>query len=329
MNSPAPAPIAEASPGRNEASAGLRDFRQRFLRLPELQAVRGWCPAKVNLYLKVEGRRPDGYHDLVSVMQPLSLADELMVTAGGEGVRLECDTPELPGGEENLVWRAALAFAGETGRTPAVQVRLRKRIPVAAGLGGGSSDAAGTLVALNLLAGEPLGLPVLHRLAAGLGADVPFFLGLGPAVARGIGTELTPMELPAYWYLLLNPGVRISTRWVYENLDLPRLTGRAPLTEQDLDPERPETWVANDLESVTLTSFPALRDLIGLLGRLGARAAGMSGSGPTIFGLFTSPEAARGAAEAARRHFAGWMAVARGLTGREYGPDWEKEAWTI
>ena len=274
-------------------------------------------------------KRTDGYHDLVTVMQPLSLADEMTVTWGDDDIRLACDDPELPQGKDNLVWRAALAFAGETGQKIKASLSLRKKIPVAAGLGGGSSDAAGTLLALNVLAGEPLDRPALHRLAGRLGADVPFFLEPGPAVARGIGTELTPVELPPYWYLLLNPGVPISTHRVYESLDLPRLMGRAPLAEADFDPERPEAWVANDLETITLGIFPQIRDLIGRLKTLGAGAAGMSGSGPTVFGLFATAEAARAAATEVRRTFKGWLTVARGLTGRETDLGWEKDTWTI
>ena len=130
-------------------------------------------------------------------MQPLSLADELTVTPGGDAIRLTCDHPDLACGPENLVYRAALSFQAAAGIKVAAHLDLRKRIPVAAGLGGGSSDAAGTLKALNRLYGSRLDGARLQDLAAGLGADVPFFLGQGPAVGRGTGTELTPMDLPA------------------------------------------------------------------------------------------------------------------------------------
>lgn len=296
--------------------------------MPAGEGFRVFCPAKVNLYLRVTGRRPDGYHDLVSVLQPLTLADELTVIKGGPGLELTCDDLRLPEGEANLVWRAARAFARATGGELAARVELHKRIPVAAGLGGGSSDAAGTLLALNALAGEPLKAATLQRLAGRLGADVPFFLRLGPAVARGIGTELTPLLLPAYWYVLLNPGVRLSTRWVYENLDLDPLRGRPVLKEADFDPDRPEAWVANDLETVTLKRFPELEDLSLTLKNLGARAAGMSGSGPTMFGLFFTHEAAREAAARLRESFPGWLALARGLSGADAELAWESQVWT-
>jgi 4-diphosphocytidyl-2-C-methyl-D-erythritol kinase len=285
------------------------------------------CPAKVNLYLRVVGRRPDGYHELVTVMQPLTLADELTVSLCGKDIRLECDAPELSCGAENLVWRAAEQFQDESGQKLGMLLNLRKRIPMAAGLGGGSSDAAGTLLALNDLTGRPLTQARLHHLAGLLGADVPFFLAREPAVGRGIGTQLSPMALPPYWYVLLNPGVPLSTRWVYENLDLAGLPG-AP-TMETWDPEHPESWVRNDLGAVAVKRFPELTALLDDLRDAGAWTQGISGSGPTLFGLFPSREAAQQAGLRLRRTFHGWLAVARGLTGREPEMTWENDVWMI
>ncbi|MFA5111900.1 MAG: 4-(cytidine 5'-diphospho)-2-C-methyl-D-erythritol kinase [Desulfobaccales bacterium] len=285
------------------------------------------CPAKVNLYLRIVGGRPDGYHDLVTVMQPLTLADELSVTPAGENISLTCDAVELPRGEDNLVWRAAARFREETGLKLGVRLNLRKKIPVAAGLGGGSSDAAGTLLALNDLAGRPLTDAALHRLAASLGADVPFFLRREPAVGRGIGTLLSPVTLKPYWYLLVNPGVALSTRWVYENLDVAALPG--PPALEAWDSEHPETWVRNDLGAVALRRLPELAGILADLKESGAWAQGISGSGPTLFGLFPTSEAARQAGLRLRRTFAGWLAVARGLTGPEPELTWENHVWTI
>jgi 4-diphosphocytidyl-2-C-methyl-D-erythritol kinase len=289
--------------------------------------IRVRCPAKVNLYLRVVGRRPDGYHELVTVMQPLTLADELSVSLGGEGIRLECDSPDLPVGAENLVWRAARQFQDVTGQKQGMLLNLRKRIPVAAGLGGGSSDAAGTLLALNDLAGKPLDQAGLHHLASRLGADVPFFLHREPAIGRGIGTQLSPVTLLSYWYLLLNPRVALSTRWVYENLDLAALAD--PPEMENWDPEHPETWVRNDLGTVAMKRFPELVEFLDDLRDAGAWAQGISGSGPTLFGLFSSREAAHQAGLRLRRTFQGWLAVARGLTGPEPETKWENELWTI
>ena len=161
---------------------------------------------------------------------------------------------------------------------------------MAAGLGGGSSDAAGTLLALNELAGKPLADSRLHRLASLLGADVPFFLAREPAVGRGTGTQLSAVTLLPYWYLLVNPGVPLSTRWVYENLDLAALPG--PPAAEAWDPEHPETWVRNDLGTVAVKRFPELAQLLAGLKEAGAWCQGVSGSGPTLFGLFHTREAA-------------------------------------
>ena len=291
------------------------------------EVLRVLCPAKVNLYLQVLGRRPDGYHELVTVMQPLSLADELSVSLGGAGISLECYPDDLPAGEANLVWQAARKFGEATGLGLGVHFNLRKRIPVAAGLGGGSSDAAGALLALNTLTGAALPDERLRRLAGGLGADVPFFLRREPQVGRGIGTELTPLSLPPYSYLLLNPGLPLSTRWVYENLDLKRLTPGPK--NGTWDPEHPENWLKNDLAPVALQRFPELGDFLKQLRELGARTQGVSGSGPTVFGLFDSPEAAREAGRRLRKSFTGWLAVAQGLTGQETDTTWENRVWMI
>jgi 4-diphosphocytidyl-2-C-methyl-D-erythritol kinase len=286
-----------------------------------------WCPAKVNLYLRVVGRRPDGYHEVVTVMQPLTLADTLTVTLAGEGISLTCDRPELPQGEGNLVWRAARQFQEKTGLKQGVRLSLVKRIPVAAGLGGGSSDAAGTLLALNNLAGKPLAQGHLQRLAGGLGADVPFFLRREPAVGRGTGTQLSAVTLLPYWYLLVNPGVPLSTRWVYNNLDLASLPG--PPATETWDPEHPETWVRNDLGTVAVKRFPELAALLAGLNDAGAWCQGISGSGPTLFGLFPTREAAQQAGLRLRRTFRGWLTVARGLTGPEPETTWEHDVWMI
>lgn len=294
-----------------------------------MKSIRRLCPAKVNLYLRVLRRRPDGYHDLVTVMQPLALADELIVTPlAAPGLTLECDHPELPQGEDNLVWRAAVSFARETNWQPAVHLVLRKRIPVAAGLGGGSSDAAAVLLALNSLTGAPLAHAALHRLAGRLGADVPFFLERRPAVGRGIGTELTSIDLPPYWYVLLNPNLPVATAWVYRQLDLSSLSPAAEGQPDSWEPQHPERWVRNDLESVTLKHFPELAEWLQALGELGAEARGMSGSGPTLFGLFPTFEEGKRAARELRRVFPGWLGVTRGLTAAESDTDWENQTWT-
>lgn len=288
------------------------------------------CPAKVNLHLQVLGRREDGYHDLLTLMQPLSLADELTVILSPKGgITLSSDGAEVPQGKENLVWRAAEKFREASGLDLGLCLSLTKRIPVAAGLGGGSSDAAGTLLALNMAAGGPLSDAALYHLGCQLGADVPFFLKPGPKIGRGIGTDLQPVALPPYWYVLVNPGLAISTKWVYENLDLSCLNRENRQIGKAWDWDRPAAWVVNDLESVTFRHFPQLKEYVQALARLGALAQGMSGSGPTIFGLFPSWQEARKAAVELRQSFSGWLVVARGLTGEESPDSWENQVWMI
>ncbi len=180
------------------------------------------APAKINICLHVLGRRPDGYHELAMVMQRISLFDRisLNVVAGG-GVHLTCRGLSLPAGEENIVVKAARRMLELAGGARGVEIHLEKNIPVAAGLGGGSSDAATVFLALDELLGLGLDRRTLMMEGARLGADVPFFIFQQSAWATGIGEKLKPfrIDLPV-WYVLVNPGLAVSTAWVYGNLAL-------------------------------------------------------------------------------------------------------------
>ncbi len=272
------------------------------------------APAKINLYLKVLRRRPDGYHELESVMQKLALADELSFRRQDAGIDLTCSDPSLPVGEENLVWRAAQIFLENTGLKGGIQIRLEKRIPVAAGLGGGSSDGAAVLVALTRLFAGDLNEDQLANLGLRLGADVPFFVrAAAAALARGIGERLSPVTgLTTGHLLLVNPGFAVSTRWVYENFAL--TSGGNPyilapesgaLTSGNSSPETldfhtsPSSSFVNDLEAVTIGRHPVIGEIKQDLLGFGARVALMSGSGPTVFGWFLRLSEA----QAAFRHF--------------------------
>lgn len=277
-----------------------------------MEALTLRCPAKVNLYLKVVGRRPDGYHELITILQALTLADELVISRQGSDIRLECNRLDLPQDEGNLAVRAALAFQEASGQRFGVYLRLTKHIPVAAGLGGGSSDAAGVLRGLNRLLDRPLNRGQLISVARKLGADVPFFLLHGPALGRGIGDQLTPITLPRLWYVLLNPGFAVSTAAVYAGLQ-PPFTAPAQTRVEQMLREHPAAWLHNDLEAVTLMQHPELAVYKEALRRQGARGVLMSGSGPTLFGIFADEAAAGQAASRLSADTGLWTAAVRGL----------------
>ncbi|OPY92644.1 MAG: 4-diphosphocytidyl-2-C-methyl-D-erythritol kinase [Syntrophaceae bacterium PtaU1.Bin231] len=245
-------------------------------------------PAKINLVLKVLRRRPDGYHDLASLMQQIDLCDEMDFTTAGRGIGLQCPGSGLPEDERNIVYRAARKLLDETGHPGGIEIVLRKRIPVAAGLGGGSSDAATTLATLNEMLHLHVPADRLQAMGASLGADVPFFLFGRSAWAFGIGDRLQPApEIPPLEFVLVNPGYEVSTRAVYQGLNF-------TLTNQPNHYSIPRFFTAddlakglhNDLETVTLRLHPDLVMWKERLVRNGALSALMSGSGPTVFGIF-------------------------------------------
>ena len=252
-------------------------------------------PAKVNLYLQVLRRREDGYHDILSLMQRISLCDEMTFTPSAGGIAVHCPGTALPEDEGNIVFRAAASFFSHVGARPGIEITIRKRIPVAAGLGGGSSNAATTLVTLNEMHGTPLAREELMKIGRSLGADVPFFVFEKTAWASGIGDHLQESPpLPPLWFVLVNPGFEISTKLVYQGLNL-------GLTKQAINYSIPRFFtvedlirgLTNDLESVTVRLHPALDQIKALLLQNGARGALMSGSGPTVFGIFTDDQSAR------------------------------------
>ena len=261
--------------------------------------VRVLSPAKINLVLRVTGKRPDGYHNLLSLMCRVGLYDEIRLCPAPGPVTLRCSDPLLPRDETNLAFRAAQVFFDALGREQGVEIELEKRIPVAAGLGGGSSNAASVLIGLNHLHGSPFSRRKLMTLGRTLGADVPFFIFQSPALASGIGDILESCpSLPRFHLILVCPALSVATRAVYQNLNL-RLTNcqkqltKARLKKEAFDPAR---HLCNDLEMVTLTLHPELASIKRLLVRHGAVGALMSGSGASVFGLFQDADAARTAA---------------------------------
>jgi 4-diphosphocytidyl-2-C-methyl-D-erythritol kinase len=269
------------------------------------------APAKINLGLRILGRRADGYHELESVFAPLDLADEIeleVAPAARPDVQLAlAGTPAgVPADATNLAVRAAAGFLAAAGLTRRVRIRLTKRIPAAAGLGGGSSDAGAVLRALAASFPDALVPEALARLALGLGADVPYFLA--PCLARvsGIGERIQRLsDFAPLACLLVNPGVPLATAAVFAAWDVRPVPSPAAIDpELGLD-------LANDLAGPAEGLCPAIAPLRERLRALGARAVGLSGSGPTVFGIF--PDAAQAARAAARAAFSPplWARVAQ------------------
>ena len=253
--------------------------------------------AKVNLGLEVLGRRADGYHELRSVMWAIELADRVTLEASRGGIALECAAPDVPRTPDNLAWRAAELVRRETGSATGVRIRIEKRIPVAAGLGGGSADAAAVLAGLGYLGRRRLGRRRLEALAVTLGMDVPFFLGRSPALAWGRGEELRPVQASTDLSLVIaNPGFPLATRDVYARLE-PGDYGDGRRVDALVTALRRGTAavaaaVANGLERAAARLWPGLTEIKAALVGAGCLAALMSGSGPTVFGIAPSHRAA-------------------------------------
>jgi 4-diphosphocytidyl-2-C-methyl-D-erythritol kinase len=280
------------------------------------------APAKINLTLAVVGKRDDGYHRLVSVMAALDLADRLTVTAvDGGDVSLTCDDPSLPVDESNLVVRAAMALRRATGVAKGARIHLEKRIPVAAGLGGGSSDAAAALIGLGAAWGVELSPRELTSLAVGLGADVPFFLGTPLALVEGIGERLTAIPpVEPFHLLLVKPTFGVAAADAYRGASFsfaPRPVDPAFVDAfASGDPALAAAFMRNDLEPWVLATHPALaamkRRLIAT--DPAPTATLMSGSGSTLFALYRSAEEARRGADTWRGEEGAFVAVAETRT---------------
>ena len=279
-----------------------------------MQTMQSLAPAKINVYLRIVGRRPDGYHCLDSVMVPISLYDEIHMTvasrqqrAGSPGAELvvSCDDPTVPGGETNLAYKAAALVCQEAGRQARIDIQLRKCIPAGAGLGGGSSNAATVLKNLNILLALGWTDARLCQLGARLGADVPFFIPCCQARIGGIGDNVTPVPpLPARSIVLVVPPFSVSTPWAYQRFDeLPPVDPASVQSWQFIPGQwPPREWLLNDLERAVLPAHPPLAALKEALLRLGAEGALMSGSGSAVFGVFRHRPAAEHAATALQAH---------------------------
>ena len=280
-------------------------------------------PCKVNLLLNILGKRPDGFHELETVMYPIPVFDRLSFSRGGKGIELTCSDRGLPTDSRNLVYRAAEAFFRATGIKEGVRIQLEKKIPMAAGLGGGSGNAAVTLLGLNELFDRPLGAERIQEIAASIGSDVPFFLQRKPALAVGRGEKIQSLDsFPALHgraFLLVHPGFGISTPWAYQQLArfpdaLNGQRGRAQklislLRKDKLQNAGHEFY--NSLEAPALEKYPLLALFQEFLREKGAEAALMSGSGSSTFAIVKSRAAAEELAEKFKGKFGNnnWIAV--------------------
>ena len=280
-------------------------------------------PCKVNLVLNILGRRQDGFHDLETLFFPVPLYDDLSFDPGGDGIRLTCSNPDLPVDRSNLVMRAAMLWMDASGIREGVSIHLEKRLPLAAGLGAGSANAAVTLLGLNEVFGSPLAPSRLDELAAGLGSDVNFFLQPNPALATGRGERVQSLGrfevLSGTALFLFHPGFGVHTPWAFQELaDFPECRdgrpGRAAAVADALGRGDLTTAVSgfyNGLEAPVLRKYPILALHQEFLRTHGAMATLMSGSGSTTFALFPDPHSAESVIPAFRAEFgtAGWLAT--------------------
>ena len=255
--------------------------------LPSIELL---SPAKVNLRLEVLRRRGDGYHEIRTILQRISLSDRLSISLKREkGISVITDSPRLPVDEGNLAYRAASSLLEEAEARVGVEVHIQKRIPISSGLGGGSSNAASTLMGLNRILKLNFSKGRLMEIGARIGADIPFFMLERTAMATGIGEKLEPLEIrPSIWLVLVNPGWEVSTRWAYEGLNF-KLTKRPihiKLPPFFSDIGQVAHILHNDLESVTIPAYPEIDGMKAELLSQGAVGSLMTGSGPTVFGLF-------------------------------------------
>ena len=255
-------------------------------------------PAKINLCLSVLGKRPDGYHEVEMLMQMVGLYDEVTVALSKKNITIKCDNAAVPDGEKNIAWKAAWEMLKAVGSKAGLTVDIKKNIPVAAGLGGGSGNAAAVLAAANRLLNAGFDRKQLADTGARIGMDVPFFFYGPTALARGRGEILTPLPpIPQCWVLLVNPGFETSTAWVYNNISL-RLTKKVDCNKiARLKVRNIAQRLHNDLKTVTTVAHPVIGEIEAALITHGALGASMSGSGPTVFGMFETEAACRAAAD--------------------------------
>ena len=273
-------------------------------------------PAKINLFLEVLKKREDGYHEIFSLMQAVDLCDELILEKRKSGVAIGSDHPDCPSDESNLAFKAAKLILKEAKVKEGVSIQIKKKIPVAAGLGGGSSNAATTLKGINRLFELNLSNQKLHSLAIPIGSDVPFFLCPGPALVRGRGEEIEPIIVyKDYWLVLMCPDFKVSTEWAYQNFKIDLTKERKKVNLKSWESQygffEALSHFENDLEKVVSGSYPAIQDIKDILKSSGAVKSSMSGSGPTVYGVFEQKPKAEEVARSLSRTARDWSEGSR------------------
>jgi 4-diphosphocytidyl-2-C-methyl-D-erythritol kinase len=256
--------------------------------------------AKINVRLDIFGKRPDGYHDIRTIFQKITLGDELSIAMVKSGIEVECNHPQAPDNEGNLAFTAARTLLDRSKIKDGLRIAIKKRIPVAAGLGGGSSNAAATLVGINQLLELGLTNEELMEIGRTIGADVPFFIFGNSALATGIGDLLEPFTLnPRLWLLLITPDTPISTAWAYGNIRRGLTNSVNNITIPNCINHLAEVIaiLSNDLEKVVIPHHPVIQHIKDELLDKGAKGSLMSGSGSTVFGIFENEGAAEEALE--------------------------------
>ena len=249
-------------------------------------------PAKINLFLEVLKKRDDGYHEILSLIQAVDLCDELVLQKKETGVVISCDYPDCPTDESNLAFKAASMLLEEETTKEGVSIHIKKKIPISAGLGGGSSNAAATLKGINRLFELELPDKKLHDLASRIGSDVPFFLYSGQALVKGRGEKIKPINIMYrdYWLVLVCPGFEVSTRWAYQNVKISLTKERKEINLENLENGsvffKALRSFRNDLEEVVSKRYPVVQKIKEILENSGALKSSMSGSGPTVYGVF-------------------------------------------
>lgn len=281
------------------ASHGLLIIWAIICKVGEVVPITILAPAKINLSLDVTGRLENGYHTLEMIMQTISLYDEVVLHKAGEGIEIICDNPFVPVGENNICHKAARAFFNRTGFPGGVKIGLSKKIPHGAGLAGGSSDAAAVLKGLNVMYSAGLSTEELLELGLECGADVPFCITEGTCFAEGIGERLTKLpSFAGFSVIVIVPEFAVSTAWVYRNFrmdDCVKRPDSKKLIEavKNRDINTLAQGMVNVLESVTVVKYPEIEGIKRDIKRNGALGSLMSGSGPSVFGLFESENSAQ------------------------------------